>query len=273
MNNRSEEHRPDPVEEVRAAEGDAAQEAFDSRNEIREFYDGFSQRRLQGYRATGNRRIDLVVERVLTHVAEDSRVLEFGCGTGLVAEAMARRASRGRIVACDVSAENIADARRHVTADNVVFAVADILGSLPPELMEADGGYTVIVGVDVVEHIPVGQHQELFRRLGRLAAPAATVVLAFPTPAYQAYLRRNEPDELQVVDEDVHIDALAAAARAGGFEVAEYAVVDAWLRNQYAHCVLRRPLQIAGPVPPMAGWRRLLVKLGCRIAALGQRRP
>lgn len=247
-----------------------------SSEDVRQFYDHFSRDRLQTYRVTGNRRIDLAVSRAAEHVDRRSRILEIGCGTGIATAALAARARDGLVLGSDISRESIADAVRHVHAPNARFVVWDVLGETPPEVAELSGTFDVLVLIDVVEHVPVSRHVELFRRLGEVAAESATIVLTFPTPAYQAQLREHHPEELQVVDEDVHLDALVREGAAAGFSVVHYSVHDVWRTNQYAHCVLRRPLPVDEPVNalPAAGrwWGWLAAVLRRLTPAVGQKR-
>jgi ubiquinone/menaquinone biosynthesis C-methylase UbiE len=72
----------------------------------RVFYDDFLVSRLCDYRFHKNARIEAAIQRVLPFVTVDSNVLDVGCGIGLVAERVARKAKSGFIWAL-ISASKI----------------------------------------------------------------------------------------------------------------------------------------------------------------------
>jgi 2-polyprenyl-3-methyl-5-hydroxy-6-metoxy-1,4-benzoquinol methylase len=88
------------------------------------------------------------------------RVLDIGCGSGSVAHAMAR--SGAIVVGIDLSAENIAGARRRFAHPNLSFVVGDVTRDLPPD------AFDVVVASNILEHL---DHRVDFLRTvqGRLA--------------------------------------------------------------------------------------------------------
>ena len=61
----------------------------------------------------------------------DERVLDAGCGTGRVTEALRARLPRGSVIALDGSASMIDRARSRLGDDRVTYLVADLLQPLP----------------------------------------------------------------------------------------------------------------------------------------------
>ena len=57
-----------------------------------------------------------------------ARVLEAGCGVGAQTVTLVANSPGARFTSIDVSAESLAIARERVTADNVEFVQADLLG-------------------------------------------------------------------------------------------------------------------------------------------------
>src|SRR5687767_12727798 len=61
----------------------------------------------------------------------DERVLDAGCGTGRVTEALRERLPDGRVVALDASPSMLAEARRRLGDDRVDYVLADLGRPLP----------------------------------------------------------------------------------------------------------------------------------------------
>ena len=87
-----------------------------------------------------------------TGFADGSIVLEAGCGTGAQTVAIAQRSTGARIIAVDVSAASLVEARARVSAagiSNVEFQQADLL-TLPFEPASFDHIFLCFV----LEHLP-----------------------------------------------------------------------------------------------------------------------
>lgn len=85
--------------------------------------------------------------------ADVQRVLEIGCGTGVVARALAARSDfSGRIDASDLSADLVNAARKGAESDGVAerinFSTANVLE------MEAENAYDLAIAHTVISHVP-----------------------------------------------------------------------------------------------------------------------
>jgi len=101
----------------------------------------------------------------------DARVLEVGCGTGVLTRVLARRPGVGTVVGVDLAVSLLAKARALASElDNVTFEEADAR-SLPFE----DESFDVVVFDSTLTHVPgpdraVAEAFRVLRPLGRLAA-------------------------------------------------------------------------------------------------------
>gem|GEM_PF-1848924 len=218
----------------------------------REFYDEFLTDRMVDYRLHGNLRIDRAIGLVTPHVQPFSRVLDIGCGIGLATEKVAAAANRGRVWACDLSPANIQFARATVKRQNIEFFACDVLNDFDTVRSRVDEPLDIVMMVDVLEHLPLSAQTALFEGIGELLAKNALVLLTFPSPAFQEYLRTHKPERLQPVDEDLPAGWLERLAEASGTRLQRYEAIDVWMSEQYVHCVLSRGRTLVQRTPGLA---------------------
>ena len=70
--------------------------------------------------------------------------------------------------------------------------------------------FDAILVPDVLEHIPKERQRALFERIENLLGPRGIVLITYPSPEYQEYLRRERPELLQVVDETLRLSEILA---------------------------------------------------------------
>jgi SAM-dependent methyltransferase len=201
-----------------------------TQDEIRQFYDSFSRTLIRDFSFL-NLRQDAIRRACRQLVPRGARVLEIGCGGGSITKSLQKRASR--VVSLDISPQNIAIARQFASAPNTEFVTLDILEK--PAVLDQYGDFDVVLLADVVEHIPIARYDRLFSAIEKRLSPDGIVLMTYPTPEHQAWLREHEPDVLQVVDERVELDTLL---RATELAPVKFQYMDIWRRNDYVHLVL-----------------------------------
>ncbi|HEX3919699.1 MAG TPA: bifunctional 2-polyprenyl-6-hydroxyphenol methylase/3-demethylubiquinol 3-O-methyltransferase UbiG [Caulobacteraceae bacterium] len=103
---------------------------------------------------------------------EGLRLLDIGCGGGLVSEPMARLGFQ--VTGADAGADNIAAARAH--ADQVGLAI-DYRCTAAEELLAAgEAPFDVVLNMEVIEH--VADPGAYLRDTARLVAPGGVMILA-----------------------------------------------------------------------------------------------
>jgi trans-aconitate 2-methyltransferase len=216
---------------------------------VRAFYNEFSNSRMQDYLVAPNLRIEKAIGRILPLLTPSSRVLEVGCGLGLITERMASVAPAGVIWACDLSDNNIAQARHRCRRDNVYFRTCDVLREFDQLRSWMSESVDVAVVVDVLEHLPLGTHAAFFRNLHSVMSENATLIVTYPSPQYQRHLREKSPDELQIIDEIIELPHLLQISSDNQFLIKHFSLEDVWLTNQYIHCVLSKTLPLTPNEP------------------------
>ncbi|HUK34926.1 MAG TPA: class I SAM-dependent methyltransferase [Vicinamibacterales bacterium] len=212
--------------------------------EAKRFYDETAPRKLRDF-IFGNRRIDRALETIASQGGEPGRILEVGCGVGSVCWRLADRFPHAEIVGVDFSQGNLAIAERVFSRPNVKF----LLMTVDDEF--TFGAFDLIILMDVFEHVRISEREALARNLRASLSPGGRVILTVPTPRHLAWLKANQPSEIQPVDEDITLEVFGDLASALGRDVLLYREVGAWRQGDYAHCVIGRS-QFPDPQPAAA---------------------
>lgn len=141
-------------------------------------------------------------------------VLEIGCGVGTLTSLIAPYVRRGSMLAVDISAESVEIARKKLSGFNhLKFQVSD-MSDFTTEL-----SFDFVILPDVLEHIPVEQHANLFKRLDACTKPDSTVFIHIPSPHYQDYIGMYKPELQQIIDQSLYPEQWVPAIAGGNFYI------------------------------------------------------
>lgn len=218
---------------------------------VRQYYDSLTTEKIKAF-VNGNGRVERAWQTVVQWApCRPSRILEVGCGIGDICWRMSRMWPHAQVSGLDISTRSVQMARALFGSARVAFHV----GSLTPDSLE--GAFDLIVLMDVYEHIPPADRSLAHVALKQWRAAQGRIILSFPTPRHQAYLKRERPEGLQPVDEDVCIDTIRDLAVDTGCEVLLYQQINVWHTGDYAHAVLgNEPWHRLEPTAPRR-WRPL----------------
>lgn len=198
-------------------------------------------------------------------------VLEIGCGIGTQTELIARSLKgTGSVLAIDVSPRSVELAReRSATWRNVRVLTADAVE------LSLDRTFDVIVMPDVLEHIPIDQHDRLFANVRRWLRRTGWVLIHMPNPFYLEWCHRNRPDLLQQLDQPIFVETLLAGVLPNGLYIHYLNTYSIWVpEGDYQVVVLRPHLDtLEFRIPdgsPLKG--SLLGAAGRRFSAMANRR-
>jgi cyclopropane fatty-acyl-phospholipid synthase-like methyltransferase len=178
-----------------------------------------------------------------------SNVLEIGCGIGSVSHLILKYITEGSFVGLDISSESIKTAQAHNSFHKKAeFLVNDM------SVFSHPTKFDFVVFPDVLEHIPVEQHAHIFETISKLTTPNAVVLINIPEPNHLNWMRINEPQKLQIIDQALSMHDLLNNCYPFGFKLVSmhsyqlhYTVAD------YTSIVLKKNMEIkqAGMLPPM----------------------
>ena len=203
-------------------------------NEISDFYDEYVQRQIK----TGaNERLISLYKRLLNGgLNADSRVLELGCGVGIFTKLLAKKVKNGIIEAVDLSEKSVAVAKNELKdRNNIHFDVADVVKYQPK-----NSDFDMITLMDVIEHIPLDHHAELFTNLAEIATEKTNILINIPNPQYIGYARINHPESLQVIDQEVELFTLMQHLEKNGLELIYFEKYGIWEQDDYHFMVIRK---------------------------------
>jgi len=200
-------------------------------SEVSEFYDEYSGRtHLRDFRRL-NRRHEAVRELTREFVPRGGRVLEIGCGAGILSKHLTGLGCR--VLGLDISEKNVELARAYDRSGRAEFRVADIVEQ--PDAIASAGEFDAVVLADVIEHIPRARYAELFEIIGRVLSARGRVLLTFPSPEHQEHLKANDRDALQVIDETVRLEDLVGNTT---LALRFFRYRSVWHEDDYVHAVL-----------------------------------
>lgn len=137
---------------------------------------------------------------------KNSEVLEIGCGNGILSSFIARYIPKGKIVAVDISQKTIELAKQmHKKYNNIEWKISDMTN------FNYEGKFDFVVFPDVLEHIPIEAHYNIFKTIRQLVRENSIILINIPHPITLEYHQKYAPHLLQIVDQPLHTDILSKA--------------------------------------------------------------
>ena len=165
----------------------------------------------------------------------DSNVLELGCGIGAMTYLMAKTVTKGTIESVDISNQSIEFAKKHHNKPNISHHAADVV-EYKPKLTNID----FITLLDVIEHIPVERHPELFKNISSYINNKTLLIINIPNPDYIEYDRKHNPEVLQIIDQPIYHDLLYKTLTDCGLDMQYFEKYSIWVKDEYIFYVIKK---------------------------------
>ena len=149
-------------------------------------------------------------------IKPNMNVLDLGCGIGITTEHI-HKTIGAEVIGLDLSPKAIAYARQH---SNAKYRCGSIF------FEQFHYKFDCVVLADVLEHIQLEQHLELFKLLSGLTTDSGMLVINLPHPDYMKTLRTKYPfgdmKLFQPIDETVEIEPLLTRLKEAGLDNVQY---------------------------------------------------
>jgi trans-aconitate 2-methyltransferase len=183
--------------------------------EVSNWYNRYSERQLKT--GVNLRHYTIINELIGAGLKRNSRVLEIGCGVGILTGLMLRYLRRGMVVSTDISDESVEIARQlYGGTRRAEFIATDMKGFSHP------GKFDFIVLADVLEHIPASEHADLFARIAEHMHEKSLIFINLPHPKALDYIRIHKPELLQIIDQSIPANSLINDVYSNGLRLIEY---------------------------------------------------
>lgn len=205
--------------------------------EVADFYDKFwadlDQKNLSGI----NSRHRYILRNLKkAGLKRNSRVLEIGCGLGMLTGFIASAIPAGMIRGVDISPESIEYAKnKYASRKNISFEVNDMTSFDSKEVFD------FVVFPDVLEHIPIEAHFNIFKTIRQLIHDESIVLVNIPNPPALEYLHIHQPEALQIIDQPLHTDQLLKAIYASGFRLDQLTTYSIFYKQADYQSMLLKP--------------------------------
>lgn len=190
------------------------------------YYENFSNEYLTKDFFSRNPRHERISYLISKFICKNASVLDVGCGVGINAREISKITKK--ITCLDISKNNIEKAKIVLNDDRIDFVEYDLIE------WNTTKKYDIITLFDVVEHIPKDSLGQVMGKLKKLLHEKGLIILSYPSPEYQDFLKIKSPEKLQVIDERVEISELLHY----GFKLKYFEYIDIWKKNQYCHAAL-----------------------------------
>lgn len=208
---------------------------MNSNKEVLDFYDNFKAKLIQDF-IKPNLRIENAIKLALKSIPVKSKsILDLGFGLGWSSYEIARHFPNAVVKAFDISKELTNSAKDLFKVSNLSYNTMDLTQFFP------DGSFDVIILLDVFEHIPISARESFYANIKNTLNKEGRVILTCPTIFHQNYLRENNPEGLQPVDENIDIDVILDFASKTETNLAHFEYLDIWNSRDYLFAIIERP--------------------------------
>jgi trans-aconitate 2-methyltransferase len=164
-----------------------------------------------------------------------SNVLELGSGIGTLTFLLSKYVKDGKIEAVDLSPKFIEFSRQKIKRPNITFVADDVVTYQP-----SAKNFDYITLFDIIEHIPIEKHNDLFHNLAGMLNENTKVLINIPNPAYLEYDRIHNPEALQIVDQPLPLGLILENLEKNGMTLTYFETYSVWVENDYQFIVIEK---------------------------------
>lgn len=203
------------------------------KSKVIDFYDDFvvSQAKTQ----INERLYSLYLRLKKYGLNTNSSILELGSGIGAMTYLISKIVKKGAIETVEMSPKSVEYAKEHNKQANIRFFVDDVV-SYKPTLKKID----YITLFDVIEHIPVDKHAELFSSISTYMTNDTLLLINIPNPEHIIYSEKYNPDSLQVIDQPIYMNELIGNLEKNNLNISFSEKYGIWLQDDYVFYAVKK---------------------------------
>jgi len=192
------------------------QEHHKSAKEVKEFYNDYIPRQTKVN--INLRHLIIYDELIKFGLNTTSNVLEVGCGIGTLTSLLLKKVKKGKVYGTDISDKSIEICNEKFSqCSQAHFEATDM--SLP---LNTNLKFDFIVFADVLEHIPHDQWNSMFNKLSLHFKELTKLLINYPSPYLNKYYRENQPEKLQIIDQELHFSDFKEVINTHNLNVVEW---------------------------------------------------
>ena len=200
---------------------------------VADYYDDFIAKQLE---SGINDRIYHLYKMLLSFgLKPDSTILELGSGIGTMTFLLSKYVKKGKIEAVDLSPKSIEFAKQRIKDSNISFVAGDVVYYRP-----SNSDIDFVTLFDIIEHIPIEKHGDLFQNLSLVVNDKTKVLINIPSPASIEYDRKNNPEQLQIIDQALPLTLIVENIERNGLALTYFKTYSIWMENDYQFFVVEK---------------------------------
>ncbi len=186
-----------------------------------------------------NERIYNLYKRLLgLGLNSGSTILELGCGVGTMTYLLSKKIKTGRIESVDFSTKSIEFATKKIQKSNIQFFAHDVVNYVP-KLKNIN----FITLFDVIEHIPIENHLQLFNNLAKIANEDTIIAINIPSAEHVQYDIDNCPEKLQIIDQPISLAFMVENITKSNLSLQFFETYGIWVENDYQFLVITKKIK------------------------------
>ncbi len=215
----------------------ATKDNLASKQQVEEFYNTYKEK--QKKIGVNIRHRTILKNLKAIGLQPNSNVLEVGCGIGTVSGLILKNIPNGKFVGVDISIESIEMANKlYSNFKNAQFITNDM--SAFTHTVKFD----FVVLPDVLEHIPLEQHNNLFKVISQVCTQNTTILINIPEPNCLNWIRKNAPEKLQIIDQSLSMQDILNNCYPYGFKLfSMHSYGLQYEQNEYTSIVLKNNME------------------------------
>lgn len=164
-----------------------------------------------------------------------SNVLELGCGIGVMTRLLSSFVTTGNIESVDLSDKSVEFAKKNVVKKNISFYTDDVVNYIPKK-----NNFDFITLFDVIEHIPLELHADLFKNLSKIVDDKTKILINIPNPDFIEFHQNDEDAWLQIVDQPVPLSLIVKNTEDNGLQITNFNTYSIWVENDYQFFIIQK---------------------------------